>query len=110
MTAAQTGDVPLRSRASRVFGTVLAVSSVLFMALGCLAFGYSFLSTPGEKRDDAYFGVVMFAGIAAAMAVLTLQLSAVPLALRWWRPYWLLPPVILLTLCILRIAVATYTY
>lgn len=81
----------------------------LFVVPGYVAFGYSFHSRPGQKPDDAFFAVLLFAGAGACLAVMALVAAAVPLALRWWRRRWALPAIALLTLCTLRVAIATYT-
>lgn len=81
----------------------------LVVAPGYVAFGYSFHSRPGQKPDDAFFAVVLFAGAGACLAVVGLVVAVVPLTLRWWRRRWALPAVALLALCTLRIVTATYT-
>lgn len=98
------------SRAVSVGRGVFAVVCGMFLVAGCAAFGFSFHSRPGQKRDDVFAATVLFAGTGAAMAVVALLVAIAPLVLGWWRPRWVLPATGLLALCLLRIAIATYTY
>jgi hypothetical protein len=100
----------LRSRATRILRAVLAIMSGLFVLLGCAAFALSFHTRAGEKRDDAFAAVALFSGFGAGLALAALLSGALGLALRWWRPAWMLPAGGLAAACVIRIAVATYAY
>lgn len=98
------------NRVALVGRSVFAVVYGMAVVIGCVAFGFSFHSQAGQKRDDVFAAAVLFAGAGAAMAVAALLVVIAPLVLGWWRSRWALPAAGLLALCLLRIAIATYTY
>jgi peptidoglycan/LPS O-acetylase OafA/YrhL len=99
-----------RSRSATVFGITMRVVHVIMLVSGCTAFAASFISYKGGHPSDEWFGIILFAGIGFMFGIIALLSAAVPVKKNWWSRQWLYAPLVIITLCFLRVVIVTYNY